>query len=470
VRPGTATGTRRPPREGWGEVSEVRLSEIVAALSHALDLTQGQPEGHAGRSCLIALRVADELRLASPDREALYYATLLKDAGCPDVAGRLTGLLGGGDLAIRGTDPDAGGGPVPVLDWLYRGIGSGGPLSRARRTLAIALELARHADAGEGCARGAEIVEQLGFPPAAADAMRGLDERWDGTGRPTGLAGPDIPVTSRIACLAEAADVFLTMGGVGGARAVVRARAGQWFDPAVAEAFLAIPDDDPVWDELAGAWDPARIARLDPAPDRPVEGLDDGRIETMAEAFGRMVDAKSSFTFRHSVRVANVAVALGAVMGLPRPALRELRIAGLLHDIGKLGVPNAILDKPGPLTDREFAVLRRHPAHSEQILERVGLLRRVAEIAGMHHERVDGGGYPRGLQGCDLPLEARILVVADVHDALVSDRPYRAGLPVARVAEIIAEGAGTAFCLDVAEAHREVAERMVLLEQAPVAA
>ena len=138
-------------------------------------------------------------------------------------------------------------------------------------------------------------------------------------------------------------------------------------------------------------------------------------------------------------------------MGLSPDHRRWLRRAALLHDIGKLAVSNQVLDKPDKLDDREWQVVRSHPWHSERILERVSAFADIAPIAGAHHERLDGKGYPYGLAGDELCLEMRILTVADVFDALAAERPYRAALPVAQALAILRKDIGTAFdaeCVD----------------------
>jgi HD-GYP domain-containing protein (c-di-GMP phosphodiesterase class II) len=138
-------------------------------------------------------------------------------------------------------------------------------------------------------------------------------------------------------------------------------------------------------------------------------------------------------------------------MGLSPAERRALRRAALLHDIGKLGVSNEILDKPGRLDDAETAAMREHPRHSEAILSQIGAFRGIARIGGAHHERLDGKGYPRGLKGDEIDQETRIVSVADVFDALTADRPYRGAMPATKALAIMDSDAGKAFdpaCLD----------------------
>ena len=139
-----------------------------------------------------------------------------------------------------------------------------------------------------------------------------------------------------------------------------------------------------------------------------------------------MIDAKSPFTSRHSERVAEIAVATATTLGFTDESLRDLRRAGLLHDIGKLAISNLILDKPGKLTVEEFEAVKRHPLVTEQILGRVSRFADIAGIAAAHHEKLDGSGYHRGIHGDELDPPARVLAVADIFEAMTADRPYRA--------------------------------------------
>jgi HD-GYP domain-containing protein (c-di-GMP phosphodiesterase class II) len=145
------------------------------------------------------------------------------------------------------------------------------------------------------------------------------------------------------------------------------------------------------------------------------------------------------------VRVAGIADALAGRLGVGPARRRWLRRGALLHDVGKLGVSNAILDKPGPLDDDEWLCMRRHAAHTEAILGRIGAFAELARVAGAHHERLDGTGYPRGLAGGQIALETRIITTADVFDAISADRPYRAAVPIAQTIETMRAMVGSAL-------------------------
>jgi HD-GYP domain-containing protein (c-di-GMP phosphodiesterase class II) len=181
---------------------------------------------------------------------------------------------------------------------------------------------------------------------------------------------------------------------------------------------------------------------------------DEDQLDRVCRAFARVIDAKTPYTAEHSEGVARIAVELGTEIGVSAEGLVTLNRAGLLHDIGKLGVSNLILDKPAKLTDLEMAEMRKHPAHTEEILMRVGRFRSFAGIAAAHHERLDGSGYHQGVSGDQLDQLSRILAVADIAEALSAARPYRSGMPQDKVLEIMAKLAGTAIDPGVVEALR----------------
>ena len=235
----------------------------------------------------------------------------------------------------------------------------------------------------------------------------------------------------------------MSADGPEAARDVVRERSGRWFDPQIADVFLSIRPDDPLWMRLADDSATELLRDLEPATG--IALADEAGLDRVAEAFAGVIDRKSHYTAQHSLGVATYAVAIARELGFDEDRTRWLRRAGLLHDIGKLGVSNRILDKPGKLTDAEFAEVRNHPRYTHEILSRITPFAALAESAAAHHERLDGRGYHRGVGAEHLGPEARILAVADVFDALTANRPYRGPLDPEVAFGILWKDAGTAF-------------------------
>ena len=173
-------------------------------------------------------------------------------------------------------------------------------------------------------------------------------------------------------------------------------------------------------------------------------------------ALSRSIEAKDEYSGGHVERVRVLAVALARTLGYRGDDLEAIEVGALLHDIGKIGVPERILNKPGPLTDEEWAEMKQYPVTSDHILSGIEMHPFVRQIVRSSHERIDGKGYPDGLEGEDIPLPARIVLVADAFDALASDRPYRPGRPVAEAMEELRAHVGTQFCPNVLAALEHV--------------
>jgi len=413
---------------------QVRFSAVIGAMSYALDITEGESPGHAIRACKIGMRLAQVLGLDAATRSNLYYALLLKDAGCSANSARMAALFGADDHVAKRTSKRVNwSGRLPAFVWSLRTVAPGGKVrDRLDRLLEIKAEgEVTRALMQARCERGAEIALMLGLESETAEAIRTLDEHWDGGGAPRRLRGEEIPLLGRILCLAQTVELFHAAGGVRAAWRVARRRRGGWFDPALVDALGTLLPDAGFWDSLRdddiGAWEPRH--RLLTA--------DDERLDRIAGAFAAVVDAKSPWTYRHSARVCLIVDGLAAHFGSDDALLRHLRRAALLHDLGKLAISNRILDKPASLTPAEFARVKEHPLITEQILRRLPGHGHVAEIAVAHHERLDGGGYPRGLSGDDLTLPMRLLAIADVYEALTSERPYRRAMTSGEALAII---------------------------------
>jgi putative nucleotidyltransferase with HDIG domain len=365
---GQTSASFQQEKQMQGLDESISLSEVISALSFAIDLTDGAVHGHALRSCLLGMRIADEVQLTAEETSSLYYALLLKDIGNEEMIG------------LR-------------------------------------------------CDRGSSIVSKLGMGPMAAEAVRSLEEHWDGTGYPKRARGKRIPLLARVCAVAQHLDVFSMGRSPAVAIETLEQWSGTWFDPEIVQGALSLDRRGALWTHCtatdAHEMTRAAVLNLDP---RQKQRLDDRQIDRICEAFADVVDSKSHFTFRHSMGVAELARGIAKNLGLPADRVRLVRRAALLHDIGKLSVANTILDKKTRLTDAEWKVVEQHPGLTRRILEQIGPFREIAIVAGEHHEKLDGSGYPNRLMAADLSIEARIIAVADVYGALSEDRPYRAGL------------------------------------------
>ncbi|MCU1319213.1 MAG: hypothetical protein JWP98_731 [Edaphobacter sp.] len=424
----------------------ISLSEVISALSFALDLTEGAVYGHALRSCLLGMRIAAEIKLPAEQATGLYYALLLKDIGCSSNVGRMGQIVGEDYRAInadvRSEDLNT---PhqskVAILKFLWKSLlPSASPVDRISRIIwpgTTAYKNSRDIVTLRSD-RGAGIISKLGLGQDAAEAVRCLGDHWDGKGNPDGIKGAQIPLLSRICAVAQHLDVFFAARGEGAAVQTLKERSGTWFDPELVRIAMSLHRRGTLWINCSaiGSQDDTRQAVLDLDGGKR-DRLDAGQIDRICEAFADVVDAKSHFTFRHSQGVADVAFGIAQNMGLPPERTRLVRRAALLHDIGKLSISNTILEKKGGLTAEEWKVVHQHPGLTRRILEQVGPFREMSIIAGEHHEKLDGSGYPNRLMGADLSIEARMIAVADVFGALSEDRPYRDGLELENIVSII---------------------------------
>ncbi len=438
------------------------LSDVVASLSHALDLTEGQSPGHSIRSCLLGMHVGRAVGLDSVQLTHLYYALLLKDAGCSANAAPVAAAFGADDHPLkRAFKTTNWSDPVSAAVYVARHAAHGGTAwTRLRHILGLArggTEMARSFTRIR-CERGAAIVTDLGFSAATAAAIRHLDEHWNGGGHPDGIAEDAIPLLARICCLAQTTEVFLHAQGLDRTLSMLLARRGEWFDPVLADVLLDEASNLGFWRKVTVARGPAALAGQEPG--EGVRWIESNDLDRVAEAFADIIDAKTPCTWLHSRGVAHIGQSVARRLGCSPPDVRTIYRAGLLHDIGKLGISNRILDKPGPLTEVEFAEIKRHPRYSIDILSHVAAFSDIARPAAHHHERLDGSGYPWGLAGDQLDLPSRIVAVADVYEALTADRPYRAGHPPRKALEVIASDAGTAFDTDVVSALRDWVREM----------
>ncbi|MER0238890.1 HD-GYP domain-containing protein [Fulvimarina sp. MAC8] len=424
----------------------IRLSDLLGALSFALDLTEGQLAGHCIRATYIAHHIGRRLGLPDLQLWELYYTVMLKDLGCSSNAARICELYLSDDIGFKQDFKTLGTSLPKVLGFVVSHTGRNSPLGERLKAILNILK-----NGGEivdelietRCHRGAEIAAALRFPKAVSEGIHALDEHWNGEGRPEGRAGPAIPLYARIALLSQVADVFHSAAGPKAALAEIADRAGQWFDPHLAGVFAKVAAEPGFWDVLKRDDLADRVSEMEP-PSSLIH-VDENYLDEIAQAFAKVIDSKSPFTSGHSERVAVYAEMTARQLGHSEADCRWLKRAALLHDIGKLGVSNSILDKNGKLDDEEWVAMRAHAELSESILARVPIFSEMALIGGAHHEKLDGRGYPRGLKAQEINERTRIVSVADVFDALTTDRPYRAAMPVEKALSIMRSEVGTSF-------------------------
>ncbi len=441
---------------------EVRLAEILGALSRALDLTEGQPPGHCVRGCWIGVNIGRQLGLTESQLQDLYYALLMKDVGCSSNAARICELYLADDLSFKRDFKLVDGTLPQLLRFVLSHTGADTHLAQRFRTIIKVIqkggEIAREV-IDTRCQRGAEIVRQMHFSEDVAQAILDLDEHWDGGGLPLGKSGHEISLFARIALMAQVADVMHSSAGRIHASIEISSRAGGWFDPDVAAAFEQMALSEVFWETLVRDDLEDIVLKMEPGQSAIL--ADEDYLDDIAEAFARVIDAKSPYTSGHSERVAVFTDLIAEEMGYDPAQRRWLKRAALLHDIGKLGVSNSVLDKLGKLDEAEWAAVRRHAELSEQILARISSFADLSKVAGAHHERLDSKGYPKGLVSDEIDLDTRIISTADVFDALTADCPYRAAMPAFKALAILWEGAGAShdpLCIEALERALRKAE------------
>ena len=431
------------------DCSKITRAELVSALSRALDITEGQSEGHGVRCAWIGLNIANQVGIEKSGLADLYYTLLLKDIGCSSNAARICELYLADDLTFKQDFKNMNDSLPQMLGFILSHTGlKSGLAERFRSLVTIFTEGGRIAREliETRCQRGAEIVRQMRFSETVAQGILDLDEHWDGQGKPVGISGHGISIHARIALLAQVIDVFHASGGKEAALREVRARSGTWFDPSLVSAFERKAEQPTFWSKLTSPNIQNIVIAL--APEEQGEFIDEDYLDAVAEAFAQVVDSKSPYTAGHSDRVTLFTDLIAEQLGLTFEHRRFLKRAALLHDLGKLGVSNQILDKPGKLDDAEWVEMKKHPEQSRSILSGIRAFEKLARVAGDHHEKLNGMGYPRGISGNDIALDSRIITVADIFDALTAARPYRGPMAVDKALAIMREDVGTAIDAD----------------------
>ncbi|HJR46084.1 MAG TPA: HD domain-containing phosphohydrolase [Actinomycetota bacterium] len=403
--------------------SEVRLAELIAAISLATDLGTGQPMEHALRSCYLATAFARELGLPAQDLFDTYYVSLLRFLGCTAEASPDAEFNAGDDIALyEGLAPSFMGRQSEAITWMLRHLAEGSSFSTRARALVGAFTDPKGAERTirAHCEVGEMLARRIGLGDSVLHGLLSAFERWDGKGLPNGIADEAIPVSSRIAIVARDFELLTRMLGPDQASEVVKARSGKAFDPRVVQTALEIGFRTMSEIEKGPLWE--AVLEAEPGPHLMIE---EPRIDDVLRAFGHFVDLKSPFLHGHSTGVAELAAAAAVSNQASGSDPKTIRRAGLVHDLGRVAVPSGIWNAARSLSEGEWERVRLHPYYTERILARCAPLRDLAEVAGSHHERLDGSGYHRGAGARALPPPARLLAAADVFQALTEERPHR---------------------------------------------
>jgi HD-GYP domain-containing protein (c-di-GMP phosphodiesterase class II) len=406
----------------------LRLSELVAAISLATDLGTGQPVEHALRTCLLSMRVADELGLGREAASEVYYVALLRFLGCTADAPE-TAYYGGGDHTglNAAMAPVFMGSSSEVVRRLARNVGHGEPAVRRARLLREAMLDAR--SVVSHCEVGARLATRLGMAEGVAHALGHAYERWDGRGLPDGLSGEEIPIAVRMVVVARDAVLWRRIAGPEEAERVLQRRRGRAYDPAVVDAVRRVRvtygDSGQIWEQALDA-EPGPVLRVGPVA-----------LDRALAAVGDFADLRSRWTRGRSQQVAETAAAAGRACGFAATDVILVRRAALVADLGAVGVPAGLWDRPARLGVEEIERIRLHPYLSERVLGRCGGLRPLAALAGAHHERLDASGYHRGSAAAQLTAPARVLAAADVWTALREARAHRPAWSVAQAMDAL---------------------------------
>jgi HD-GYP domain-containing protein (c-di-GMP phosphodiesterase class II) len=418
----------------------IRAAEVVGALSLATDLGTGQPLEHALRSAVLAVRLGELAGASAEELSETYYVALLHASGCTS-NGHEAAQLFGDDIEHRAAffliDTTN---PAEVLAFYRAYVGTGRP-PEVRAEL-VELALANPGRARDSFAAMCEVAQRfagwLDLGTGIQAALEYVFARWDGRGVPD-VGGDEIPLPMRLLHVGRDISLFLTAGGPDEARDVIQQRKGAAYEARLAE--LAVQN----FGDLVGDLDDARMweqaVDSEPFPQLRIAGE---RVDAAFTAMAALTGLKSPWLREHSTGVAELAEAAAWRMGLSEDAATLVRRAALAHDLGRVGVSNAIWEKPGPLGFGEWERVRLHPHYTERAFAQSPALARIGLVAGSHHERLDGSGYHRGTRGADLDQPARILAAADCYTAMREARSHRPALePAAAQAELereVAEG------------------------------
>ena len=402
---------------------DVRIAELVATLSYVADLGLGEPMEHCMRQTVLALRIADVVGVTPKEREATYYLGMLVNAHCHADASEQAQWFGDDRFFKSNGFEILGLNTAQMIGRLIRHLTSHGTTAEKAKRVAnfpIAGYKQMMSFLETHTTLGAQFADRLGFDDLVSQAISQAYEYWDGKGQPNRLSGEQICLPARIVSLASPVETFTRRHGVASAVAMAKKNRGAEFDPSLVDVLSAHANELLAGLDDAGTWD--AVLAAEPGVGRRVPSAD---LDEVLKAMGDLVDLKSPYLAGHSRGVAHLAAEAGRVAGFSEDDVIALRRAGYIHDLGRMGVSNAVWDKASSLTDTEFEKVRLHPYLTDRMLARVSALSRPREIAARHHERLDGSGYPRGLTAASLTPPDRLLAAADVYHAMTEPRPHR---------------------------------------------
>jgi HD-GYP domain-containing protein (c-di-GMP phosphodiesterase class II) len=413
--------TRRPER-----LHALTAAELAIAFSQGLDLAEAKPVGHAQRICYIATALADALALDPVKRSGVFFGSLLHDVGVTTAAADLCRMAGVDEGAIFAASP------MRARD-------------QDRADLVFADKAAVQEAIEQHSVLGGDTVRALELPDEAAAAVESHHESWDGNGYPRQLAGEDIPIEGRIVAISDMAEVliaeqFSSLVARRHFASSIAEYSGTRLDPRIVTLLLEVMKSDEFW---LGLYSEDLAATLTSLRGVGETRKSRKRMLRFAEVFADLTDAKGDHTTGHSRDTAAHAERLANAIGLDAGHTEMIRIGALLHDVGLLGVPARVMTKPDILSITEMQLMRQHPSNSETILQELPGFEEVAVWIARHHERPDGKGYPEMLAGDDIPMESRILAIADVYAALTSDRPHRGALGPKDAKQVLLGAAGS---------------------------
>jgi HD-GYP domain-containing protein (c-di-GMP phosphodiesterase class II) len=443
----------------------VRLSELLGVMSFGVDLGMAQPMEHVLRQTLVALELSERLGLGGDDRDAVYFGSLVAWVGCHVDAYEQAKWFGD-DTALKGDFRRAEmfRDSASARLFMVRHLGSGLDWQQKLELVPAFLSEGKQAARSmlENHWRASDdFMVRLALDRSVRATVQQSFERWDGRGVLKGLKGEEILVTSRLLSLADVVEVFHRAGGVGAAVSVARERAGTQFDPELVDLFAASADElfaeiDAVepWQAVLGAEPAARY------------WLTGEKLDAALEATADFCDVKSPFTLGHSRAVSELVSSAAPSFGLNAQETTLVRRSALVHDLGKLGVPNTIWDKTAPWTPAEAERARLHVYLSERMLSSSPALAPLGAVVVQHHERLDGSGYPRQLTGGDITPSGRLLAAADAYQTMIEPRPYDVTRdPERAAAEVLGEvraghlDADAAAAVLAAAGHRSAKRR-----------